>query len=112
MITIFSGFGYWNPLLLLFFFGVAAAGVLFLRSRGRSDYRKGTPQDEIFYSGNAVPQDGADVSVPASAAYWGFKRACAPLYKWLEKVHNGDASDYFGYFILSLAVISLLILFF
>lgn len=108
--TIFSGYGYWDAALWLFFFGVAAAFVLYFRYQGRSDYHKGTAQDEIFFSGNSVPQDGADISVPASAAYWGFKRACAPLYAWLDRFHNGDVSDYAGYFILTLAVIALLML--
>ena len=110
--TIFSGYGYWNVFVWLFFFGVAVSFAIYFRSHGRNDYRNGTSQDEIFYSGNAVPQDGTDVSVPASAAYWGFKRACAPLYAWLDKLHNGNGSDYMGYFILTFAAISLLIVLF
>ena len=110
--TVFSGFGYWNALIWLFFFGVAAAFAFYFRSHGRNDYRKGTSQDEIFYFGNSVPQDGADTSVPASAAYWGFKRACAPLYAWLDKMHSGNGTDYMGYFLITLAVISLLMVFF
>ena len=110
--TIFSGFGYWNALIWLFFFGVSAAFAFYFSSYGRNDYRKGTPQDEIYYSGNPVPQDGADISVPASAVYWGFKRACAPLYAWLDKVHSGNGADYMGYFLLSFALISLLMLIF
>jgi hypothetical protein len=110
--TIYSGFGYWNALFWLFFFVVAAAFAFYFRWFGRNDYRKGTSQDEIYYSGNAVPQGGADVSVPASAAYWGFKRACAPLYAWLDRVHSGNGADYMGYFLLTFVLISLSMLLF
>jgi len=108
--TIFSGFGYWNALVWLFFFGVSVAFAFYFRSHGRIDYRKGTPQDDIYYSGNAVPQDGADITVPAEAAYWGFKRALAPLYATLEKIHSGNGSDYLGYFFLTFAIITLLMI--
>jgi hypothetical protein len=110
--TIFSGFGYWNALIWLFFFGVAATFAFYFNSQGRRDHRKGTPQDEIYYSGNVVPQDGADVTVPASSVYWGFKRACEPLYNWLDKFHNGNGADYMGYFLLAYAVISLIMILF
>ena len=39
--------------------------------------RKGTYQDEVFYGGNPVPQDGEDLAVPASSSYWGFTKALA-----------------------------------
>jgi hypothetical protein len=108
--TIISGFGYWNALVWLLFFGISVAFAFYFRTHGRNDYRKGTPQDEVYYSGNAVPQDGADISIPASATYWGFKQACAPLYAWLDKMHSGNGSDYLGYFFLFFAVIALLML--
>ncbi|NMD18208.1 MAG: hydrogenase, partial [Synergistaceae bacterium] len=60
---VYSGFGYWDVYLWLLFFAIASAVVLFIRSKGRSDYKEGTEQDEIFYGSNIVPEDGGDIAV-------------------------------------------------
>ena len=107
---VYSGFGYWDVYLWLLFFAIASAVVLFIRSKGRSDYKEGTEQDEIFYGSNIVPEDGGDIAVPAASAYCGFVEALKPYYNWLIELHTGIASEYVGYFMLTLAVVAVLVL--
>ena len=106
-----TGAGYWNDFVWLFFFVIISGFVLWARSFGRMDYKRNTDQDEIFLSGNEVPDDGAKISVPASASYWGFRVAMEPLYELLNRFHSGNASDYAGYFVVTAALIGLLVLF-
>ncbi|MDR1740837.1 MAG: hydrogenase [Synergistaceae bacterium] len=105
-----SGAGYWNVFVWLLFFAGMSCLVLWLRSFGRHDYMRNTLQDDIYWSGNEVPEDGAKISVPASASYWGFRVAAAPVYAFLDRLHNGSASDYAGYFVVTAALIGALVL--
>ncbi|MFA5622469.1 MAG: hydrogenase [Thermovirgaceae bacterium] len=107
---VYSGFGYWDVYIWLFFFVICAVIILLIRSLGRSDYKEGTEQDEIFYGSNIVPEDGADMGVPAASAYWGFVEALKPYYEWLIELHTGIASEYVGYFMLTMAVVAVLVL--
>ncbi len=107
---VYSGFGYWDVYIWLIFFGITAALVLWLRSLGRNDYKEGTEQDEIFYGSNEVPEDGDDMGVPAASAYWGFVKALKPYYDILIEIHSGIVSDYVGYFVLTVAVLAILVL--
>jgi len=106
-----TGFGYWNDFVWLLLFLLTLGFVLWVRSLGRMDYKRNTDQDEIFWSGNEVPPDGAKISVPASASYWGFRVAMEPVYAALDRFHSGNASDVAGYFVVTAAVIGLLLLF-
>lgn len=105
-----TGFGFWDVYAWLVFFALAAAGFLWFRSHGRADYRRGTDQDEIFYGGNPVPEDGEELSVPASSAYWGFTRALEGWYGWLTALHTGIATEYLGYLVLVMAVLALAVM--
>jgi hypothetical protein len=107
---VYSGFGYWDVFIWLLFFAISAALVLFVRSMGRNDYKEGTDQDEIFYGSNPVPEDGADMGVPAASAYWGFVEALKPYYNALIDIHSRIASDYVGYFVLTVAIVAVLVL--
>ena len=106
-----TGFGYWDVFAWLVMFVLVSGFVLWVRFLGRTDYKRNTDQDEIYWSGNEVPADGAQISVPASASYWGFRVAMEPLYALLAKFHSGSASDYAGYFVVMTAIIGLLLLF-
>lgn len=107
---VYTGFGYWDVYIWILFFLIASAAILFIRSKGRGDYKEGTEQDEIFYGSNIVPKDGADMGVPAASAYWGFVEALKPYYNWLVELHTGIGSDYVGYFMLTMAVVAVLVL--
>lgn len=108
--TVYTGFGFWNVYAWVMFFALGALIVLFLRSTGRGDYEKGAYQDEVFYGGNPVPQDGEDLAVPASSSYWGFTKALSRFYDVLVSIHTGILSDYMGILVVTVAVISILIL--
>ncbi|MCF7936388.1 MAG: hydrogenase [Synergistales bacterium] len=107
--TIYSGFGFWDVYSWIAFFIILNALALFFRGQGRGDYKKGTEQDEIFYGGNEVPEDGDDFAVPASSAYWGFTEALKGFYTKLLDLHTGLATDYVGYMFLTAAVLMALI---
>ncbi len=111
MSTVYSGFGFWNVFSWLLFFFLITASVLWFRSLGREDYKKSSPQDEIFFGGNEVPEDGAAISVPASSAYWGFKKALKGFYTFLDSWHSGVATEYVAWFVLTVAIFSLLLVF-
>ncbi len=107
--SVFSGAGFWDAgaWILMFVFVGAYAG--FIRGMGRGDYKKGTAQDEIYYSGNVVPE--ADVfSVPASSSYWGFRVALDGYYAKLTAMHTGVATEYVGWFVLTAGVILVFVL--
>ena len=107
---VFSGFGYWDVYSWIIFFFIASGLVLWIRSMGRSDYKKGTEQDEIFYGANAVPEDGSEIQVPASSAYWGFVEALKGYYEKLSEMHSGLTNDYVGYIVVVAAVLVVLVL--
>ena len=108
--TVYTGFGYWDVSSWIAFFAIAAALVLWLRAQGREDYKEGTEQDEIFWSGNVVPEEGAEITVPASSAYWGFRKAMAPFYKVLIGMHTGIGTDIVGYYVVVVALLAVFIL--
>ncbi|MBO5492187.1 MAG: hydrogenase [Pyramidobacter sp.] len=107
--SVFSGAGFWDAgvwLLMFVFVGGYAFGI---RRMGRSDYKKGTDQDEVYYSGNVMPD--VDVfTVPASSSYWGFREALKGYYSRLSAMHTGIATEYVGWFVLTAAVILVLVI--
>lgn len=107
---VYTGFGFWDVLSWIAFFLIGAFFTLWIRSMGRSDYKKGTDQDEIYWSGNPVPEDGAEITVPADSAYWGFRKALEPFYKGLVGMHTGLPSDVVGYYVLVVALMTVFIL--
>ncbi|HRV99433.1 MAG TPA: hydrogenase [Aminobacteriaceae bacterium] len=108
--TVYTGFGYWDVSAWIVFFAIAAGLTLWLRAQGREDFKEGTDQDEIYWSGNPVPDDGAEISVPASSAYWGFRKAMEPFYKVLTGMHTGIATDIVGFYVLTVAFMAVFIL--
>ena len=102
--TIFSGAGFWDAGALILMLVFVGGYVRFIRKMGRTDYKKGTAQDEIYYSGNIVPD--ADVfTVPASSSYWGFRETMKAYYSRVVAMHTGIATDYVGYSLIVGAVV-------
>lgn len=102
--SIFSGAGFWDAGAWILAFLFVGGAVLFIRRMGRSDYKKGTDQDEIYYSGNVVP-DAEVFTVPASSSYWGFREALKGYYSHLTALHRGIATEYVGWFVFTAALI-------
>lgn len=71
---------------------------------GTQRLQKGTDQDEIYYSGNVVP-DAEVFTVPASSSYWGFREALKGYYSHLTALHRGIATEYVGWFVFTAALI-------
>lgn len=104
--TLFTGEGFWNPLLWL----AAAAGVtslsLLLWSRGRRDYRRGTQAELPFLSGEKM--DGARVG--GGHLYWGFVEGLRPYVERMRALHTGFVGDYVAWLVVMLAVVFLIVL--
>ncbi len=108
MFTLETGSGLWNPLAWLI-----AAIVLFIiaywiRTFGEKGYKKGTDQEKIFFAGNEAPAVEAQ-HVRAANLYWGFKEGIGRWFEMLRDMHTGLATDYVLWFILTLAVILIII---
>jgi hypothetical protein len=101
--TLQTGSGSWNPLLWLLAFLVAAAVAVFIRSKGRKDFRPGTNQTKPFISGNEEPADGGG-HIPASNLYWGFTEAMKAYYVKLVPLHTGIPTDYVAWFLAVMAI--------
>lgn len=106
MLGLESGSGFWNPLIWVLV--VAVLFLLFygLRGFGKSSYKKGTEQTQVFLSGNqeTTPEE---MHVKASNLYWGFVISMKSVYAALRRMHTGNMSDYVLWFILVLAVLFL-----
>ncbi len=101
--TMTTGSGTWNPLLWLLAFAVAGIVSLFIRSKGRKDYKVDSEQDMPFISGNDEPADGGG-HIPASNMYWGFLESMKGYYKRVVPLHTGGVTDYLTWFVGVLAL--------
>ncbi len=106
--SLFTGFGFWDFGSWITFFVIALAISLWFRSQGRQDYKKGTEQDQIYFSGNDLPDDSADITVPASSSYWGFRTAFKPYYERMVEFHSGNMSEYVGWFVITTTIVLIL----
>lgn len=105
-LKIFTGQGYWSPLIWV----AAALGVfviaLLLWGLGRREHKRGTDQELPFLSGERVEEP----RVSAVHLYWGFVEALKPVLVRLKSWHSGVINDYIGWFLLVLAVVFLLVM--
>ncbi|PIE53939.1 MAG: hydrogenase [Dethiosulfovibrio peptidovorans] len=106
---LFTGFGFWDIGTWLLFFVVAGVVVSWIRSQGRQDYKKGTDQDQIYFSGNELPENPTEITVPASSSYWGYRKALRPYYDRLIAFHSGYTVAYVGWFVVTTAILLVLI---
>lgn len=98
-----TGSGAWAPLLWAAGFVVAVAIALLVRSRGEKGYKKGTAQEEPFFSGNAAPEKG----IGEANAYWGFFAAMEKYYNWAREMHSGIVNDYVYAFVILVLLLAL-----
>jgi len=105
-LKIFTGQGYWSPLI----WAAGALGTLILAflvwSQGRREHKRDTEQELPFLSGERVD----DPRVDASHLYWGLAEALKPFLGRLKSWHSGIINDYAGWFMVILAVVLLLVL--
>lgn len=104
-IKIFTGHGYWTPLIwTLASLGVLILAILFW-SRGRREYKRGTEQELPFLSG----EKAENPRVGAPHLYWGFVEALRPFLSPLRDWHSGLINDYAAWFLVVLGVALLLL---
>jgi len=109
MLTLDSGSGIWTPILWLFLFVLFSVIVLWLRGFGRSDYKKGTDQTMIFFSGNMEPLKDM-VHIRSTNLYWGFTESLSVVFEKLRKAHTGRINDYVYWFVVVLALLFIIVI--
>lgn len=107
--TLYTGYGFWNPLIWLLAFIVAIIIAWLIRSRGEKGGRTGTQQGKPFLSGNAEPEK-SEVHVPGGNMYWGFTKALEGYYERLVPLHSGILTDYIMWFIGVMALVMIIVL--
>lgn len=108
MLTLNTGTGYWNAVCWIVFFLLLSLIVFLIRALGRKDYKKGTDQTKVFFSGNEVPEVSAQ-HVRADNIYWGYKKALERYYKAINAIHTGFAPDYVMWYVICTALMLIVI---
>lgn len=108
MYGIETGSGFWDPLMW-----VSAAVIIFLiiyllRTFGRKSYKKKTGQTKAFLSGNPELSE-EQMHIGGTNLYWGFRETLKGYYHYLFKMHTGNISDYVLWFVVTLAVLFIII---
>jgi len=104
-----SGFGTWNPIAwTLLFLGILILA-LFVRSFGRKDYKRDTGQSKVFLSGNEEPETPSGLHVRGDNLYWGMIHGLSGYYRRVREWHTGDLSDYAAWFIGTLGLVFVII---
>jgi hypothetical protein len=102
--TLQTGSGSWSPLIWGVAIVIAFIIVYALRSFGRKDYKEKTGQTQAFLSGNPE-YEKEQMHVKASNLYWGFMESMKFIYTTLNKMHNGNISDYVLWFVIIMAIL-------
>ncbi|MGA1820732.1 MAG: proton-conducting transporter membrane subunit [Thermoplasmatota archaeon] len=110
-LTLFSGQGAWNAIVLLCALFVLIALGLLIRAWGQ----KGTvPKGEgrkPYLFGNPTEINGRPIVIPASNVYWGFVKALDKYYKPMEKMHSGLINEYVFWFVATAGIVMLALTF-
>jgi ABC-type uncharacterized transport system fused permease/ATPase subunit len=97
----------WNPLLLLLILVIISLIIyLFGKLFFNDEYNKDSGQVKPFNSGNV---EEMRYTVKAENLYWGFRDALKSYYKTLNRMHTGDLTDYIKWWVITTAVVLLLI---
>lgn len=105
-----TGFGFWNPLILLVVLAVALAISCIILKFGRKDYDKDTEQTKPYLSGNDAPS-ASDTHIRGGNLYYGFTHALKGLYNKMIPLHTGILNDYIAWFLIGLVIIFVVVMF-
>jgi hypothetical protein len=108
MFTLETGSGFWNPLIWGIAIVVTFLILYIIRGLGKKEYKEKTGQTQAFLSGNPE-YEKEEMHIKGSNVYWGFTETLRWAYKVLEKMHNGNVSDYVFWFVVVLAVVFILV---
>lgn len=110
-LTLFTGEGSWNAIVLVAAFAVALVVSLLIRSLG---HRGTTPKGEgakPYLFGNPTEIDGKPLTVTGSNLYWGFTKALSRYYRPTEGAHSGLLNEYIFYLIAALVIVMAVMVF-
>ena len=93
--------GFWNPLIWIVVIVIAFLLIYIIRGFGNRGFKKDTEQTKVFLSGNPELEK-EKMHIKASNVYWGFTVSLKWIYNVLEKMHNGNVSDYVLWFVIIL----------
>jgi len=109
-LTLFTGQGYFNALVLLGAVVISLIIALVIRSLGQ----KGTmPKGEgrkPYLFGNPTERNGIPLTISGSNVYWGFTKALSKYYKPMERFHSGLINEYMFWFVSTLGVVLLVLM--
>jgi multicomponent Na+:H+ antiporter subunit D len=110
-LTLFSGQGAWNAVVLLAVLAVTLVIGYIIRLLGQ----KGTvPKGEgkkPYLFGNPTEVNGMPLVISASNVYWGFVKALKRYYKPMEKMHSGLINEYVFWFVATAGLVMLALTF-
>ncbi|MEM4663131.1 MAG: hypothetical protein QXM75_03865 [Candidatus Diapherotrites archaeon] len=98
-------YGFWNPIVFIFFLCIAIIIAVVLIIFGRKDFTYSKEKAKPFASGE---DPFAYYGIKASDYFWGFFKATEKYYKILLNLHGGIINEYIFWFIV---VVSSLLLF-
>lgn len=102
--TFETGHGFWNPILWITAIVIAFLIIYVIRSFGKKEYKEKTGQTQAFLSGN--PEYSKEqMHVKSSNIYWGFMESMKWIYNAMNKMHNGNVSDYVLWFVIVMAIL-------
>jgi len=99
--TLSTGSGFWNPLAWIVIAIIAFLLVYVIRSLGKKEYKEKTGQTQSFLSGNPE-YEKEQMRIKSSNVYWGFTESLKWVYNLLRRMHNGNASDYVLWFVITI----------
>ena len=102
--TLNTDSGFWNPLIWITALVIIFLAAYILRGYGNKGYKKNTEQTKVFLSGNPEFDDKEEMQVKASNVYWGFTKTLKGVYKILDRMHNGNTSDFIIWFVVILGL--------
>lgn len=100
--------GLWNPLVWGIAIVIIFLIIYIIRGFGKKGFKEETEQAKVFLSGNPE-YEKEKMHVKASNIYWGFMESLRWVYKFLNKMHTGNVSDYVLWFVIIMGVLFIVI---
>ncbi|MBN1389739.1 MAG: NADH:ubiquinone oxidoreductase [Candidatus Thermoplasmatota archaeon] len=110
-LTLFSGQGSWNALVLLGVLSIVLILGILIRSWGQKGTVPNGEGKKPYLFGNPTEVNGNPIVVPASNVYWGFVKALQKYYRPMEKMHSGLINEYVFWFVATAGMVMLALAF-
>ena len=101
----------WHPIVFILLAMIVGLVVYLIYRRGNSSFKKTKDKVKPFLSGNKPPKESKALHIGGSNLYWGFTDALKRYFKPLVGVHTGLVNDYLYWFIITLAIVMILVYF-